>query len=143
MPRPWSQERKKRLSALKAAGRSNTEIAEALGLSREVVVERLQNLKAWERNKAIIEEGFRKRAESRQARAQKAIADMAKAIARGASRNQAMLKAYEAGAVWREIGEHFGITAAAACHAGGLARPRGKGRVPPRKPARKRRAAGR
>ena len=44
MPRPWSQERKKRLSALKAAGRSNTEIAKALGLSREVVVERLQNL---------------------------------------------------------------------------------------------------
>ena len=54
MPRPWSQERKKRLSALKAAGRSNTEIAKVLGLSREVVVERLQNLQAWERNKAII-----------------------------------------------------------------------------------------
>jgi hypothetical protein len=39
---------------------------------------------------------------------------MVRAIADGMERNRAMLKAHAAGAVWREIGEHFGITAQAA-----------------------------
>ena len=49
MPRPWSEQRKKRLSALQAAGRGADEIATALGLRREQVVARLKLIASWER----------------------------------------------------------------------------------------------
>ena len=51
MPRPWSEQRKKRLSALQAAGRGADEIATALGLRREQVVARLKLIASWERNR--------------------------------------------------------------------------------------------
>jgi hypothetical protein len=129
MPRPWSEERKKRLAALSAAGRSPTQIAKALGLARDTVIARLALIDTWAKNRAIVERGFRKRAELRRVRAQRALAEMARAIAGGAPRNEAMAKAHAAGATWREIGEHFGITAQAARLAGIAARHRKAGRA--------------
>ena len=114
MPRPWSEERKKRLAALQAAGRSPDEIAKALGLRREQVIARIELKASWERNRAIYDRAIEKRAQAQETRAKKAISNMKKAIARGKTRNQAMLDANLAGATWREIGEQFGITAVAA-----------------------------
>jgi hypothetical protein len=123
MPRPWSEERKKRLAALQAAGRTPDEIAKALGLRREQVITRIQLMAIWERNRAVYDKAIEKRAQEQDARAKKAIANMKQAIARGKTRNEAMLEANMAGATWREIGEQFGITAVAA---GVAARSSGK-----------------
>jgi hypothetical protein len=123
MPRPWSEERKKRLAALRAAGRSPDEIAKALGLRREQVIARIELMAIWERNRTTYDKAIEKRAQTQDARAKKAIASMKKAIARGMPRNEAMLEANLAGATWREIGEQFGITAVAA---GVAARSSGK-----------------
>jgi DNA-directed RNA polymerase specialized sigma subunit len=122
MPRPWSEERKKKFTAMKAAGKSAGEIAEALGVPRAKVIERTQNLQAWKRNAALIAAAFKQRAQVRDTRAQQAIRTMAKAIKGGAERNAAMLKAYESGATWREIGEELGISTAAANQGGRAAR---------------------
>jgi hypothetical protein len=123
MPRPWSEERKKRLTAMRAAGRSADEIAKALGLRREQVVARLELMAMWERNQASFAKAMEKRASLRGARANKAMAVMKKAIAQGVRRSDAMLQANRDGATWREIGAHFGITAQAA----GVAAHSGRG----------------
>ncbi|HET7022668.1 MAG TPA: hypothetical protein VFI58_18315 [Xanthobacteraceae bacterium] len=135
MPRPWSEQRKRRLSALQAAGRRPDEIAAALGLRRDQVVARLKLMAAWERNRESFAKAMRKRAQARRARGQKAVAGMKKAMAKGMPRNRAIAKAYDAGATWREIGQHFGITAEAASAAGRRFRTRSSGRsVTTRKP---------
>ncbi len=118
MPRPWSEQRKRRLSALQAAGRRPDEIAAALGLRRDQVVARLKLMAAWERNRENFAKAMRKRAQARRARGRKAVGGMKKAMAKGMPRNRAIAKAYDAGATWREIGQHFGITAEAASAAG-------------------------
>jgi hypothetical protein len=118
MPRPWSEQRKKRLAALQAAGRRPDEIASALGLRRDQVVARLKLIVSWERNRENFAKALKKRAQARLARGRKAVAGIRKAMARGMSRNRAIAKAYNAGATWRQIGEHFGITAEAASAAG-------------------------
>jgi hypothetical protein len=118
MPRPWSEQRKRRLSALQAAGRRPDEIAEALGLRRDQVVARLKLMAAWERNRENFAKAMQKRAQARRARGRKAIAGMKKAMAKGVPRNRAIAKAYDDGATWREIGQHFGITPEAASAAG-------------------------
>ena len=142
MPRPWSEQRKKRLSSMHAAGRRPEEIATALGLRREQVVARLKLIASWERNRATFAKALRKRAQTRRARARKAIAGMTRAIATGMPRNRAIAKAYDAGATWREIGAHFGITAEAASAAARRdhrrSAQRRKGRRPARARARKR-----
>jgi hypothetical protein len=131
MPRPWSEQRKKAFAALRAGGKSAGEIARALGLPRAKVIERLAALRIWKRNAAIIAAAFKKRAQEREARARRAIRDMARAIAAGADRDAAMLSAYESGATWREIGEHLRISTAAASQRGRAARAR-RGRASPR-----------
>ena len=142
MPRPWSEQRKKRLSSMHAAGRRADEIATALGLRREQVVARLKLIASWERNRAIFAKALRKRAQTRRTRGRKAIAGMARAIATGVPRNRAIANAYEVGATWREIGAHFGITAEAASAAARRYRRRStearKGRRLARARARKR-----
>ena len=114
MPRPWSEQRKRRLLALQAAGRRPEEIAQALGLRRDQVVARLKLMAAWERNRENFAKAMRKRAQARRARGRKAVGGMKKAMAKGMPRNRAIANAYDAGATWREIGQHFGITAEAA-----------------------------
>jgi uncharacterized protein (DUF433 family) len=126
MPRPWSEQRKRRLSALQAAGRRPDEIAAALGLRRDQVVARLKLIAAWERNRENFAKAMRKRAQARRARGRKAIAGMKKAMVKGMPRNRAIAKAYDAGATWREIGQHFRITAEAASAAGRRFRTRGR-----------------
>jgi uncharacterized protein (DUF433 family) len=103
---------------LQAAGRRPDEIAEALGLRRDQVVARLKLMAAWERNRENFAKAMQKRAQARRARGRKAIAGMKKAMAKGVPRNRAIAKAYDAGATWREIGQHFGITPEAASAAG-------------------------
>src|SRR5438093_12600519 len=107
MPRPWSEERKKRLTAMRAAGRSADEITKALGLRREQVVARLELIAMWERNQASFAKAMQTRVSLRDARANKAIAAMKKAIAHGVRRSAAMLQATRDGATSREIGAHF------------------------------------
>jgi hypothetical protein len=134
MPRPWSEQRKRRLSALQAAGRRPDDIAATLGLRRDQVVARLKLMAAWERNRENFAKAMRKRAQARRARGEKAVAGMKKAMAKGMPRNRAIAKAYDAGATWREIGQHFGITAEAASAAGRRFRTRsGKHSVTTRK----------
>ena len=118
MPRPWSEQRKKRLAALQAAGRRPDEIATALGLRRDQVVARLKLIASWERNRENFAKALKKRAQARVARGRKAVAGMKKAMAGGMSRSRAIAKCYNAGATWRQIGEHFGVTAEAASAAG-------------------------
>jgi hypothetical protein len=144
MPRPWSEQRKKRLSSMQAAGRRPDEIAAALGLRREQVVARLKLIASWERNRATFAKALQKRVQTRLARGRKAIVGMTRAIAIGVPRNQAIAKAYDAGATWREIGAHFGITAEAAsaaarrCGRGRRSAKTRKARRPARDRARKR-----
>jgi hypothetical protein len=107
MPRPWSEQRKKHLSSMQAAGRRGDEIAAALGLRREQVVARLKLIASWDRNRATFAKALQKRAQARLARGRKAIAGMKRAIATGVPRNRAIAQAYAAGATWREIGAHF------------------------------------
>jgi hypothetical protein len=135
MPRPWSEERKKQLAALRKAGRRPDDIAKALGLRRAQVDARLEAMAAWERNQALFDKAMSKRAQARDARAREAIAAMKQAIARGRPRGEAMLAANRAGATWREIGAQFGVTAQAA---GVAARNAGKGTRSPKRSARKR-----
>lgn len=137
MPRPWSEERKKQLAALRSAGRRPDEIARALGLRRDQVDARLAAMAAWERNQALFDKAMSKRAQARDARARKAIAAMRKAIARGRPRGEAMLAANRAGATWREIGAQFGVTPQAA---GVAARNAHRGATAPKRTARKRNA---
>src|SRR5215470_6260676 len=137
MPRPWSEQRKKRLSSMHIAGRRADEIAATLGLRREQVVARLKLIASWERNRATFANALRKRAQARLARGRKAVAGMKRAIETGMARNRAIAQAYEAGATWREIGAHFGITAEAASAAARRYRRRG----PPAKARKARRSA--
>jgi len=142
MPRPWSEQRKKRLSSMQAAGRRPDEIAAALGLRRDQVVARLKLVASWERNRVTFAKALRKRAQARLARGRKAIADMKKAIATGMARNRAIAQAYDAGATWREIGAHFRLTPEAASAAGRRYRS-GRRSVKTRKGRRPARARGR
>jgi hypothetical protein len=139
MPRPWSEERKKQLAALRKAGRRPDDIAKALGLRREQVDARLEAMAVWEHNQALFDKAMSKRARTRDAHARKAITAMKKAIARGQPRGEAMLAANRAGATWREIGAQFSVTAQAA---GAAARNAGKGTRSPKRSARKRRVRG-
>src|SRR5262249_57465960 len=110
MPRPWSEQRKKRLSSMHAAGRRADKIAAALGLRREQVVARLKLIASWERNRATFARALQKRAQARLARGRKAIAGVAKAIATGVPRHRAIANAYDAGGTARDFGAHFRIT---------------------------------
>jgi hypothetical protein len=136
MPRPWSQERKQALAALRAAGKSASEIARALGLPRQTVIERIAALRTFKRNAAIVAAGLRKRAQLREARARAALRAMVRALKAGADRDAAMLKAYESGTTWREIGARLRVSTAAASQRGRAARAR-RGRASPKVHGRK------
>ena len=131
MKSPWTSGRDKRLLELQAAGRSAAEIAKILGTTRGAVIGRSIRLRgivyqssidSWKR--ANAKALAIRRAEGRSFKPpevrRKALRDMAKAIARGMPRNQAIYKARQAGAMWREIGDHFGLTRQAA-HLAGMA----------------------
>ena len=119
----WTPARDQRLLEQQAAGRTAAEIAKALGTTRSAVIGRSSRLRgivyqssidSWTRaNAKRLAEG-RKRAALRRETRRQAIRDMARAVASGIAEGKAMTRAHQTGATWRQIGEHFGISAQAA-----------------------------
>jgi hypothetical protein len=123
MQSSWTPARDKRLQALEQEGLSAAQIAKKLGTSRNAVIGRSRRLRgivyqsdidSWTRANARRSAEAHKRAAVRAEEQKKAIADMARALAGGMPKPKAMLRAFRAGAYWRQIGEHFGISQQAA-----------------------------
>ena len=134
----WTPARDKRLQALEQDGLSAAQIAKKLGTSRNAVIGRSRRLRgivyqsdidSWTRANARRSEEAHARMAVRAEKQKKVIADMARAIAGGTAKPTAMLRAFKAGAFWRQIGEHFGISQQAAYEAAKKARKRGEGRA--------------
>jgi hypothetical protein len=115
---PWTPERDKRLIALQAQGLSAAEIAEKLGTTRNAVIGRSIRLRgivyqsqieSWKRANEKRRKGPRKPEAVRR----KAIAQLARDIGTGVPRGEAIVRAAK-GALWRDIGNYFGITSQAA-----------------------------
>jgi transcriptional regulator with XRE-family HTH domain len=118
MKSPWTRARDQRLMAYQAQGLSAREIAAKLGTSRSAVIGRSirlrgivyqSNIDSWKRANAKRKKGPRKP----EAMRRQAIAQMAKDLRRGVPRAEAMLRA-SAGALWRDIGDFFGVSSKAA-----------------------------
>ena len=114
MKSPWTPARDRRLEALQAKGRSAAEIGRIMGTTRNAVIGRsirlrgivyVSSIESSKRANAKRKKGPRKPEKMRR----QAMRDMKKALARGVPRDEAMLQA-SAGALWRDIGEYFGIT---------------------------------
>jgi hypothetical protein len=115
---PWTPSRDKRLKAYLADGLSAAAAAVKLGTTRNAVIGRSIRLRgivyqssidSWKRANAKRRKGPRKPEKMRR----KALRAMVRNLARGMVRNEAIAKA-AAGAYWREIGAHFGMTRQAA-----------------------------
>jgi transposase len=148
MQSSWTPARDRRLKALEAQGFSAAEIAGRLGTTRNAVIGRSRRLRgvvyqsdidSWTRANARRSEEAHARAAARAEKQRKVLAEMAKAVAAGMPKPKAMLRAFRAGAFWRQIGEHFGIsqqaayeTAKKARRRGAVAVARGQGRRPPK-----------
>jgi hypothetical protein len=119
----WTPSRDKRLLAQQAAGRTAAQIAKTLGVTRNAVIGRSRRLRgivyqsdieSWTRANARRAEEARKRAQVRRVAQRKALRELARAVARGVPVGKAMSRAHKAGALWRQIGGHFGISQQAA-----------------------------
>jgi hypothetical protein len=118
MKSPWTPERDKRLIALQAQGLTAAQIAEKLGTSRSAVIGRSvrlrgivyqSNIESWQRANDKRRKGPRKP----EALCRKAMAQLARDIGTGVPRGEAIVRASK-GALWRDIGDFFGITSQAA-----------------------------
>jgi hypothetical protein len=98
----WTPSRDKRLLGQQAAGRTAAQIAKSLGVSRNAVIGRSRRLRgivyksdieSWARANARRSQEARKRMKARQ---------------------KAMARAHRGGALWRQIGEQFGVSQQAA-----------------------------
>jgi hypothetical protein len=129
MRSPWTPARDQRLLELQGAGHSAAEIARAMGTTRSAVIGRSLRLRgivyqssidSWKRAnaKALAARQAEGRGFAPAKERQKALRAMLKAIARGGPRNEAIYMAKQAGAMWREIGECFGVSRQAAHFAG-------------------------
>ena len=127
----WTAARDKRLETMQSAGKTAAEIAKALGTSRNAVIGRSRRLRgivyqsdidSWTRANARRSAEAHKRAATRADQQKKALAEMAKALNAGMAKPRAMLRAFRAGAYWRQIGDHFGISQQAAYEAAKKAR---------------------
>jgi hypothetical protein len=123
MKSKWTSARDKRLLTQQATGRTAAEIAKSLGVSRNAVIGRSRRLRgivyrsdieSWARANARRSEEAKVRMKARQKAQRKALRELAGAMARGMHRGQAMSRAHRAGALWRQIGEYFGISQQAA-----------------------------
>jgi hypothetical protein len=123
METSWTPSRDKRLLAQQAAGRTAAQIAKTLGVTRNAVIGRSRRLRgivyqsdidSWTRANARRAEEARKRAQLRRVAQRKALRDLARAVARGVPAGKAMSRAHKAGALWRQIGDYFGISQQAA-----------------------------
>jgi GcrA cell cycle regulator len=123
MKSPWTPSRDKQLLALQAKGRSAAEIAKTMGTSRNAVIGRSIRLRgivyessiaSWKRANAKKSAAAKERAKARTKLQRKVMQEMGRAIAGGMHPAKAMGRAFRAGAMWRQIGDHFGITPQAA-----------------------------
>src|SRR5436190_17327864 len=123
MATDWTRSRDKRLLAQQAAGRTAAQIAKTLGVTRNAVIGRARRLRgivyqsdidSWKRANARRSAEAHKRAATRADQQKKALAEMAKALNAGMAKPRAMLRAFRAGAYWRQIGDYFGISQQAA-----------------------------
>jgi len=138
MQSSWTTARDKRLQVLEQEGLSAAQIAKKLVTSRNAVIGCSRRLRgivyqsdvdSWTRANARRSEEAHARMAVRAEKQKKVIADMVKAIAAGTPKPSAMLRAFKAGAFWRQIGEQFGISQQAAYEAAKKARKRGEGRA--------------
>jgi transposase len=127
----WTPARDKRLQALQADGLSAAQIAKKLGTTRNAVIGRARRLRgivyqsdidSWKRANARRSAEAHKRASARADQQKKALAEMTKALNAGVAKPKAMLRAFRAGAYWRQIGDYFGISQQAAYEAAKKAR---------------------
>jgi hypothetical protein len=123
----WTPVRDNLLLTEWGRGHGAAAIATKLGATAATVTARITRLRElsdrpgadpWQRATVRRAAENRKRGEGLLGEQRKALADMDKAIARGVPRGKAILEAYRAGVIWRLIGEHLGITSAAANQAG-------------------------
>jgi hypothetical protein len=119
----WTPSRDKRLLGQQASGRTAAQIAKSLGVSRNAVIGRSRRLRgivyksdieSWARANARRSQEAKKRMKARQKAQHKALRELARAVARGEPKGKAMARAHRAGALWRQIGEQFGISQQAA-----------------------------
>jgi GcrA cell cycle regulator len=118
MKSPWTPERDKRLIAMQAQGVTASQIAEELGTTRSAVIGRSvrlrgivyqSNIESWKRANEKRRKGPRKP----EALRRRTIAQLARDIGTGVPRGEAIVRASK-GAIWRDIGDYFGITSQAA-----------------------------
>ena len=135
MQTSWTSARDKRLQALEKKGLSAAQIAKELGTTRNAVIGRSRRIRgivyqsdidSWTRSNARRSAEANKRAALRTEKQKKVIAAMLKAISAGTPKPTAMLRAFRAGAFWRQIGEEFGISQQAAYEAAKKARKKGE-----------------
>jgi hypothetical protein len=119
----WTPSRDKRLLTQQAAGRTAAQIAKSLGVSRNAVIGRSRRLRgivyksdieSWARANARRSQEAKKRMKVRQKAQRKALRELARAVARGEPKGKAMARAHRGGALWRQIGEQFGVSQQAA-----------------------------
>jgi hypothetical protein len=124
----WTRLRDNRLLTAWGRGHSVAGIAKRLGTTGTAVTQRMTRLREladrsgadpWQRAAVRRAMETRKRSAGQLDGQRKALAAMDKAIAGGMPRGKAISQCYRAGVTWRLIGEHLGITSAAANQAGG------------------------
>jgi hypothetical protein len=127
----WTPLHDNRLLTAWGRGHSVAAIARKLGTTTTAVTQRMMRLRElaerpgadpWQRATVRRAVETRKRSSGQLDGQRKALAQMDKATAAGMPRGQAIAQCYRAGAAsgvtWRLIGEHLGITSAAANQAG-------------------------
>jgi hypothetical protein len=119
----WTPSRDKRLLTQQAAGRTAAQIAKSLGVSRNAVIGRSRRLRgivyksdieSWARANARRSQEAKKRMKVGKEANRKALPELARAVARGEPKGKAMARAHRGGALWRQIGEQFGVSQQAA-----------------------------
>ena len=129
----WTPARDRKIKTMEAAGKSARAIAKSLGggITRNAVIGRSRRLRgivyesdilSWNRANERRAQEARARAKLRAEKERKAMRELVKALAAGVAPGKAMGRAFKAGARWRQIGNHFGMSPQAAYEAAKRAR---------------------
>jgi hypothetical protein len=123
----WTTLRDNRLLTAWGRGHGAVAIAKKLGTTATAVTARMARLRElagragaepWQRASVRRALAARRRTAGELDEQRAALAAMDQAITGGTPRGKAISQAYRAGVTWRLIGEHLGVTAAAAHQAG-------------------------
>jgi hypothetical protein len=109
----WTPDTDARLQRLEAQGLSAAKIAAKLGVSRNSVIARSQRLRGlWRTFPSYLREQVKARARiaARKRKIEPVLSALARQIARGVARNQAIIRARKAGATLQAIGDVVGLT---------------------------------